>query len=328
MGIRILQSLEEKQSSFWSSYSFLEKIIFTIGALILIKFITKLLIFIHDLIAKGPQNLAEKYGRGSYVLITGTTAGIGRALVNSFAELGFNIIQLSRNKEKLERVQSELKTSHPLTKVVNIDVDLTLINEEEIQNKITSKIEGLDISIVVNNAGLDCFHLYHEIPVKRIQDLVNVNVNAVAIVTRLLIPKLRKRKSSAVLCLSSLAGMKPMSYFGVYCATKSFVEMFCATMNKEYPRTLFMSVRPSEVSTQMTFFKPKDIMTISAEQCSEAIINELRRGIKSTNAHWNHKIQEVLYLTVPSIIYDFVWEKFVVADFCRQRGQSPPTKIE
>jgi hypothetical protein len=89
-----------------------------------------------------------------------------------------------------------------------------------------------------------------------------------------------------------------------------------------------MSVRPSEVITQMTFYKKKDIFTISAEDCTSSIIRELSRGITSTNAHWNHKLQQWVYSVVPDFIYDIVWEKFIVNDFRQYRGQPPATKIE
>ena len=159
--------------------------------------------------------------------------------------------------------------------------------------------------------------------------MVNTNVNAVTLLTKLYINKLDSRKThTSVVCLSSLAGVKPMAYFAAYCATKAFVEMFCQSMTKEHPRIQFMSVRPSEVCTQMTFYKEKDIFTISADQCVESILGDLSRGLTSTNGHWNHKLQETLYMIVPELIYDFVFEKFVINDFRKQRGLLPATLIK
>lgn len=158
--------------------------------------------------------------------------------------------------------------------------------------------------------------------------MVNINVNSLTSLTKLYIEKLNDRKQpTSVIVLSSLAGVKPMAYFNPYCATKAYCEMFCKCMNKEYPRIQFLSVRPSEVSTQMTFYKPKDIFTITASECTQGILRDFSRGLTETNGHWNHKLQELLYLFVPDKLFDFIWEKFVINDMRKSRGLFKATKI-
>ena len=53
-------------------------------------------------------NLPERYGRNSFVLVTGASDGIGKAFCHHFAGLGFNLIMVARNKEKLEGVKREI----------------------------------------------------------------------------------------------------------------------------------------------------------------------------------------------------------------------------
>lgn len=196
------------------------------------------------------QGLKDRFGKGSYVVITGTTAGIGRSLAKDFAKLGFNIIQISRDKKKLDEVEKELKSLNPSVKVLTVVLNMFECNQPGFFDDLWAQTKDLDISIVVNNAGVDCLMLFHELTTQFVADMVNVNVNAVALLTKLYIEKLYKRKNdTAVICLSSLAGVKAMSYFNVYCATKAFVEMFCESLSIEYPRTQFLSIRPSEVST-------------------------------------------------------------------------------
>jgi short-subunit dehydrogenase len=183
--------------------------------------------------------------------------------------LGFNIIQISRNVEKLAKVEKSLKDINPNVKVVTCVLDLAQCNQPGFFDDLWAKTKDLDISILVNNAGVDALDLFHEMETKFVADMVNINVNALTMLTKLYITKLHKRKKPcSVICLSSLAGVKAMSYFSPYCATKAYVEMFCKIMNKEHPRIQFMSVRPSEVSTQMTFYKPKDVFTITASECT------------------------------------------------------------
>lgn len=84
--------------------SCLVKTIYLVGLMVLLRFLFKLLHKIWDLWL-APKNLGSllpKFGIGSYVVITGTTAGIGKQLAQDFASLGFNIVQVSRNAEKMK----------------------------------------------------------------------------------------------------------------------------------------------------------------------------------------------------------------------------------
>jgi short-subunit dehydrogenase len=216
------------------------KTIYLIGLIIFIKLAVKMAYAVWDLwlAPKKVKQMIDRFGLGSYVVITGTTAGIGRSLAKDFVNMGFNIVQISRNAEKLAKVEKELLAINPKVKIVTCVLDLANCNEKGFFDELWAKTEALDISIVVNNAGIDCLELFQEMDTKLVYDMVNINVNAVAYLTKLYMSKLNKRQSpTAVICLSSLAGTKAMSYFNVYCATKAFVEMFCESMNKEHPRT-------------------------------------------------------------------------------------------
>lgn len=90
-----------KQSVFGSSQTNLQKIVSIVGALVLLKTGFKLLKNVLHLLKSTPD-ISRRYGKGSYVLITGSTDGIGKALTFEFAKRGFNIVSVSRSLEKLE----------------------------------------------------------------------------------------------------------------------------------------------------------------------------------------------------------------------------------
>ncbi len=104
----------------------LVKTIFIIGLFIFVKFLFKTAYLIWDLWLAPTKlaNLTNRYGPGSYVVITGTTAGIGKALARHFVSLGFNIVQISRNKAKLDTVEKELIAINPKVKVITQVLDL------------------------------------------------------------------------------------------------------------------------------------------------------------------------------------------------------------
>jgi short-subunit dehydrogenase len=76
---------------------------------------------------------------------------------------------------------------------------------------------------------------------------------------------LRKGKKSGIINVASFAGELPCIYFNLYGATKAFLIHFTKGLKLEYPEIDIMALNPSEVSTNMTFNKPTDIMTITAE---------------------------------------------------------------
>lgn len=90
-----------KSAVLGQSQSKLQRIVSIVGALVLLKTGVKFLANIIHLLRCTPD-ITKRYGKGSYVLITGSTDGIGKALTFEFAKRGFNIVSMSRSLEKLE----------------------------------------------------------------------------------------------------------------------------------------------------------------------------------------------------------------------------------
>ena len=306
----------------------LQKLISVLGALVLLKTGYCALKNLLHVLRRTP-NIAKRYGFRSYVVITGSTDGIGKALAFQFAKLGFNIVSISRNAEKLEKTAQEIKAKYPIVSVKSVQADFSKACETGFFNKIYEETKDLDISILINNVGIDCIELFSEMSEEFIHRMLSINVYTCTFMTKMYLNKLANRKRSAVITMGSLAGQMPMSYFNIYCATKAFTQMLSLSLAKEHTNIDFLSIRPSEVSTGMTHNKPTDIFTITAPQCTSAILRELGKGSLESNGHWNHCIQEWLYVkAVPSCIYDFVWNNFIIPDFRKQRSMPPPKKIQ
>ena len=309
----------------------LQKLVLLVGAVNLIKLAVKwipgvLRRLVGLLKALIPGHLGralrKTYGGQSYVLVTGSTSGIGKAIAKEFARLGFNIISVSRNPKKLEMTKNELLAINPKIDVISIKIDFSRSTELKIFEDLAKRIKDYDISVLVNNVGVDSLHQLQDLQIEAIHKQLSINVFATTMMTKTLIANLRNRpKRSAVINLSSLAAELPMPYMSLYCASKAYIEMLTKSLAKENRgKVHFMSVRPSEVSTPMTSNKELDLMTITPEQCARAILWELAGRWRGTAGHWNHRVQEGLYRLVPGFLFDFVFERFIVKANYAERG--------
>ena len=111
----------------------------------------------------------------------------------------------------------------------------------------------------------------------------------------------RRRKTGfkcAIVNVSSIAGLIPMPLHNIYSASKAYVDRLSLALQYEYPDLDIIALRPSEVSTPMTYNKETDIFTITAEQCAEGFLDNLGYE-NATYGHWRHKMQGWFYDNVP-----------------------------
>lgn len=168
-----------------------------------------------------PKNI-KKYG--SWALVTGSTYGIGKAFAFELAKKGLNLILVGRNPKKLEDVSSEIKSKFSKTQIKNVIFDLTGDLSEGIK-KITEAIEGLDVGVLINNAGISYPYarFFHEVDDELLNNLIKVNVEATTKVTQAVLPAMLKRKRGAIVNIGSGAAIVIPSdpLYAVYAATKA-----------------------------------------------------------------------------------------------------------
>lgn len=314
-----LMSMAEK---LYGDQPLYKKVFLTIGILWSIRFCYKFLKQLNYFFGKSGANLLKRYGEGSWVLITGSTDGIGKEYAHQFAKLKFNIILVSRTQSKLDKVAQEIVDNHKV-EVKTMACDFSKCHQPGFFEKIYDEFKEVDISIIVNNVGIDSIERFDELSVEFIERTILINSWACALMMRHFAKKLAARKRSAFLNMSSMIGLFPAHHYNIYTASKAFVHYLSIATAKEYANVDILSVCPSEVSTPMTHQKPLDIWTISTKDCVDSILNDLRRGYRQTEGHWRHKGQ-LWASTVHLPLFDFVWEKFILHDMRKERGLPPP----
>ncbi|PON91413.1 Short-chain dehydrogenase/reductase [Trema orientale] len=124
-----------------------------------------------------PKNLKEY---GSWAMITGATDGIGKALAFELASKGLNLVLVGRNPSKLEVTSREIRKVVEEVEVKSIVVDLAKCRGEELVDIIYKEIKGLDIGILINNAGLGYPYpkFLHELDLELVESILKVNMEA------------------------------------------------------------------------------------------------------------------------------------------------------
>lgn len=100
------------------------QLVYIVGLLSLLSIVQKCVLFIQrHLHEQKTQNLLEKYGKDSWVVVTGASDGLGAEYCRQFARMGFNIALVSRTESKLKNVEAELKVINPSVKTKIVIAD-------------------------------------------------------------------------------------------------------------------------------------------------------------------------------------------------------------
>jgi NADP-dependent 3-hydroxy acid dehydrogenase YdfG len=160
-------------------------------------------------------------------IVTGASSGIGRAIACELVKDGWQVLAVGRRKERLAELEKEFSG-----KVFSCPSDITSTGAAEIIIKSAQeKLGGIDL--LVNNAGTSFVADVASTPVEKIDEMLNLNVRALVLLCRAVIPVLEKSGGGQIINVSSVADRIPMETVGVYCATKSAVTMFSRVLAKE-----------------------------------------------------------------------------------------------
>lgn len=158
-------------------------------------------------------------------LITGATSGIGRDFAVLLSQKGYDLIIASRNTKKMKQIQKKLPTD-----VQIITVDLSC---EKDCYKLYDIVKEQEIDIVINNAGFGAFGQFWDIPLQKELNMIDLNIKAVHILTKLFVQYFRQKDKGYIMNVSSSAAFLAGPLMATYYATKSYVFRFTEAVYKE-----------------------------------------------------------------------------------------------
>jgi short-subunit dehydrogenase len=172
---------------------------------------------------------------GSFALVTGATSGFGYEIAKLLAKDGYNLVLVARSAEQLEKVAWEIGEANNV-KVLPIAKDLfNGWSAQEIYNEVQEN--GIDVSILVNDAGQGEWGMFAEIDLQRSLDIIQLNISSLVSLTHLFLQPMIRRGEGKILQLGSEAGKTPMPLLSVYAATKAFVVSFSQALSNELKDT-------------------------------------------------------------------------------------------
>ncbi len=158
-------------------------------------------------------------------LITGASSGIGYEMAKYMSSLGYDLILVARDIKKLEQIKEELPTK---VKVIGVD----LADEKKIKELFIAT-RGEEIDVLINNAGFGVFGPFSSTELSREINMIDVNIKAVHILTKLYVKEMKQRNKGYILNVASSAAFQPGPLMASYYASKAYVLRLSEAINEE-----------------------------------------------------------------------------------------------
>ncbi|MFL5237031.1 MAG: SDR family NAD(P)-dependent oxidoreductase [Rhizomicrobium sp.] len=173
---------------------------------------------------------------GKVALVTGSTRGIGEAIVRRLAQHGANVVVSSRKADACARVADEI--NRPIGREAAIPVPCNISHKDQLQNLVTEarkKWEKIDV-LVCNAAVNPYFGPQMEIPDEAFDKIMGANVRSNHWLCQLVLPEMVARKDGAIIIVSSIAGLKGSALIGTYGISKAADFQLARNIAVEYGR--------------------------------------------------------------------------------------------
>ena len=162
-------------------------------------------------------------------LVTGASSGIGRDIAIYLSELGYDLVLVSRDENRLKETASKIKTE-----VEIYPCDLT---GRDNCFKLYEKFKDEDIDVLVNGSGFGLFGNTWETDIEKELKMIDLNITAVHILSKLFLQDMVKRNKGYIMNIASSAGFLAGPYLNTYYASKNYVTKYTMAMYEELRRT-------------------------------------------------------------------------------------------
>lgn len=227
-------------------------------------------------------------------IITGASSGIGRDMADYLATFGYELFLVSRDKKKLDKIYK-----NHTNKITTIGLDLT---KTENCYKLHDMLKKEKIDILINNAGFGSAGNFSEIKLERELEMIDLNIRAYHILTKLFLRDFIKRDYGRILNVASMAGFMPGPYMATYYATKNYIVSLSLAiyeeLKKDNSKVKISVFCPGPVNTNFSSVANVkfNIREINSKYASKYAIDNMFKNkviILPTNMKFNYLLTKI-----------------------------------
>jgi short-subunit dehydrogenase len=212
---------------------------------------------------------------GETALVTGASAGIGAEFARQLSADGYEVVLVARREERLRELAAQLPTkAHVLA--------CDLANDAaSLADRVAAL--GLDVDVLVNNAGFGTHGRFVGIDPAREAEEVRLNCEALVTLTHAFLPGMLERRRGGIITVASTAGAQPIPYEVVYSASKAFARSFSDGLSAELRGSgvRVLCVNPGPVPTewqQVAGYDPDYLPPVPGKISAEQVVRESLRA--------------------------------------------------
>ncbi len=225
----------------------------------------------------------------TYAVITGASSGIGAEFAKQLAKEGYRLVLVARRRQRLEELAEEIMDIYAVqgypdtekTKPLIICADLSDTKE---CYRVMEELSDLTIGVFINNAGFGDCGAFIETSSAKDMEMIDVNVKALHMFTKLVIKKMQARGSGYLLNVASSAGLLPAGpYMATYYATKAYVTSLTRAVARELKesksKVYIGALCPGPVNTEFNDVANVEFALpgISPEECVKEAIAGMKK---------------------------------------------------
>jgi short-subunit dehydrogenase len=241
------------------------------------------------------------------LIITGASAGIGKALAWEFARRNCRLGLTGRRLEALEQLQSELQAQTGVeVHIARIDVDETDSVE---QNLLALCTKLGDVDSIVINAGINNFTRVGSGQLADETAIIHTNLIGAMATANAAVSYFLEKGRGQIVGISSLASLQPIPSQAAYCASKAGISMYLDALRIEHKDNNIdvTQIRPGFIKTEIMENIDRYPFAISAEQAAKEMAKAIlarRKDVFVPRLPWS------LFRPALGHLPDKIWKRF------------------
>ncbi len=267
--------------------------------------------------------------RGKNALLTGASRGLGPYIARALANRGANLTLTARTADALEATAREVSAAG--VRAVSIPADVTDQTDRERMLKNAVAAIG-PIEILNNNAGIEWVCEYTKLSPELIEQMIQTNLVAPLILSRLVLPDMIARGSGHIVMMSSLGGKKGSPYSATYAATKAGLIEWTSGVREELRGTGVSAsvICPGFVSDAGMFAEygkraPRLAGESRPDEVADAVVHAIEHDVAEITVNPGPKRLLSIANAISPGTVTWLLRRFGVYEFYRQQAEDNQT---